>query len=108
MFIADKVVYLLKEEEIGEVYLWFGPGPQQVPAYSQLHPMRELVPDSGAVETAVDDVVDFLFGPNYAVEHDIRVGDLVIASDAMQHALSTLMKGIELNAETICILPSFL
>lgn len=70
--------------------------------------MRQLVPDLGAVETAVDDIIDFLFGSNYAVEHDVRARELVVASDSMKHALSTLMEGIELNPKAICILPSFL
>lgn len=70
--------------------------------------MRQLVPDLGSMETAVDDVVYFLFRPYNSVQHYLRVGDLVITSDAMQHALSSLMEGVELNPEAICIFSSFL
>lgn len=70
--------------------------------------MRQLVPGLGAVEAVVDDVVDFLFGPHHAVQHYVGVGDLVVASYAVQHALSALMEGVELNPEAICILPCLL
>lgn len=69
--------------------------------------MGKLVPDLCSMETAVDNIVYFFFCPHDSVKHYLRVGDIMVSSGAMKHALSTLMEGIKLNPETTCIFPCF-
>jgi hypothetical protein len=102
------VVDLLEVEEVGEVDLRLGPGPQQVPAHPKLHPVRQFAPLLRAVETAVDDVVHLLLRPHHSVQHQVRARHLDVAPYPVQHGLASLVEGVQLNSEAICVLSGLL